>query len=307
MSSPPPAAGEAYEGNDAPAEMAVGDEPVVHGGASPRGSVLGETDKSDATAAANGKGHAPPTSINGTEGSESGTSTVREKQIKFTSGGLPEHTREEDLQNCFGQLGGIEFDTREAAVQSVNKYNEGYFMGNKIKVELSHGGGRTAKYMGEPGSCFKCGSQGHWARECPHHGPGPVSALNRRPPPEPSDRMDREPYRDPRDYRRFSPPPRDYGPPPRIRDYDDYRRPPPPIDRYGVPPPSRYGPPPPDFYRYGPPPPLPPLPPGPYDRYDRRAPPPPGYLPPHRMRSPPRMSDYDRGPPPMRYIVPLPT
>lgn len=37
-------------------------------------------------------------------------------------------------------------------------------MGNKIRVELSHGGGRTAKYSSEPGACFRCGAQGHWAR-----------------------------------------------------------------------------------------------------------------------------------------------
>ncbi len=28
-----------------------------------------------------------------------------------------------------------EFDSREAAEESVAKYNEGYFMGNKIRVE----------------------------------------------------------------------------------------------------------------------------------------------------------------------------
>lgn len=44
------------------------------------------------------------------------------------------------------------------------KYHEGYFMGNKIRVELSRGGGRTAKYTGDPGACFKCGQMGHWAR-----------------------------------------------------------------------------------------------------------------------------------------------
>ena len=56
-----------------------------------------------------------------------------------------------------------EFDSREAAEESVAKYHEGYFMGNKIRVELSRGGGKTAKY-GEPGACFKCGQMGHWAR-----------------------------------------------------------------------------------------------------------------------------------------------
>lgn len=57
-----------------------------------------------------------------------------------------------------------EFDNREAAEESVAKYHEGYFMGNKIRVEISHGGGRTAKYSGDPGACFKCGQMGHWAR-----------------------------------------------------------------------------------------------------------------------------------------------
>lgn len=61
-------------------------------------------------------------------------------------------------------LGVKEFDNREAAEESVAKYHEGYFMGNKIRVELSHGGGRTAKYSGDPGACFKCGQMGHWAR-----------------------------------------------------------------------------------------------------------------------------------------------
>ncbi len=49
-------------------------------------------------------------------------------------------------------------------MESVSEYHEGYFMGNKIRVELSHGGSRTAKYSGEPGACFKCGQHGHWAR-----------------------------------------------------------------------------------------------------------------------------------------------
>jgi hypothetical protein len=57
-----------------------------------------------------------------------------------------------------------EFETREAAEESVAKYNEGFFMGNKIRVEISRGGGRFAKFSGDPGACFKCGQMGHWAR-----------------------------------------------------------------------------------------------------------------------------------------------
>lgn len=42
-------------------------------------------------------------------------------------------------------------------------------MGKQIRVEMSHGGGRTAKYNGDPGACFKCGNVGHWARYYPLH------------------------------------------------------------------------------------------------------------------------------------------
>ncbi|KIY51321.1 hypothetical protein FISHEDRAFT_64320 [Fistulina hepatica ATCC 64428] len=241
------------------------------------------------------------------------------KPNKVYIGGLPENTRPEDLQNCFGKIGNIvnielkvgygfvEFDSREAADESVAKYNEGFFMGNKIKVEISRGGSRN-KHAGEPGACFRCGMMGHWARECPAY---PAAALQPRRPLEPplTDRIQRDYVpRDygrieypPRDYRRPPSPPRDYRgypPPPVRRDYDDYyRRAPVMPDR------ERYGPPPMDMrdaaYRS--------MPPAiPYDRYDRRdryaAPVAP--IPVGRPRTPPRYrEDLERAAlPPRDYV-----
>ena len=109
--------------------------------------------------------------------------------------GLPEHARIEDLQNCFGKIGTVlnvevkyvcqarpeptaypgtlihrpgygfvGFESREAAEESIAKYNDAFFMGNIIRVALSHRGLGGAKYNGGLGPCFKCWQLGHWVR-----------------------------------------------------------------------------------------------------------------------------------------------
>ncbi|KIK15877.1 hypothetical protein PISMIDRAFT_8819 [Pisolithus microcarpus 441] len=249
------------------------------------------------------------------------------KPNKVYIGGLPENTRPEDLRNGFGKLGNIinielktgygfvEFDNRRSAEESVAKYHEGYFMGNKVRVEMAHGKGRATKRIEDPGACFKCGENGHWAKECSrqssHSRSGAVTEstlLDRLHPRDYATSRDYSAHRDDtgryasresryydsspppsRDYRRLPSPPkdqRDYPmPPPRSsRDYDEYRTRGPPSSRYDR---SGYER---DSFSSR----NPPAPPRDYDRYDRR-PVDDRYEPPvsGRPRTPP-------GPPPSR-------
>ncbi|KAG9045558.1 hypothetical protein FS837_006102 [Tulasnella sp. UAMH 9824] len=269
------------------------------------------------------------------------TNAYRPKMIKVDLnkiyvGNLPVNTREDDLEGCFGEMGRIlgvelkvgygfvEFETREQAERAVQKYDGGLFLGNKIRCEVSHGGGKTAKFAGEPGACFKCRQPGHWARECPNEAVDPNWRDNWKPPHKrhndhqarphpPNEDLTQHPmrpsggYRD--DYRNEPPsrmPPRDYRPDPLARDMRDYRnaregRPlSPPMAAARPPYPRDY-----DDYRGGPPPRGPPAPPpvstGPYDSRGAPPPDPRAYdmRSPYEARPPPMYggSEYDRPPP----------
>lgn len=200
-------------------------------------------------------------------------------------------------------------------------------MGNKIRVELSHGRGRATRRSDDPGACFRCGETGHWARECPRlqsrpprgssHEVGLIERLPPRdylpprdfgpparyPPPQDARYYDYAPLPPGRDFRRPLSPIRDQrdylpGPPPRPRDYDDYR-----MRGPAPPPPSRYD----RLYdRDAPPRAYPP--PRDFDRYERRPPsddryPSTNSRPRTPPGPPPRRDDYDR---PLRDYIPRP-
>ncbi|KAI9347398.1 hypothetical protein DFJ73DRAFT_626080 [Zopfochytrium polystomum] len=69
----------------------------------------------------------------------------------------------------------------------------------KLVVEWSRGGRRS----GDANECFKCGKEGHWARDCPGNdrGGGRSRSRSRSPPRRRSPPRDRERDRD-RDYTR---------------------------------------------------------------------------------------------------------
>jgi len=209
-------------------------------------------------------------------------------KLRIYVGNLSTRTKQKDLEELFskigklrevslkGHFGFVEYDDDRDAEEAVRKLDDIELDGSRIKTEFARDKSDRAPRPGT-GKCFKCGVEGHWARECGKEKRG--SSPPRRSPPYRSrsppprrygydsyDRYDpyyrdrgpppawdeyyddpyrRDPYRDP--YRDSYRPPYDY----RDRDYyrDDYRGPP-PRDYRGPPPRSRYSPP----RREGPPP-----------------------------------------------------
>ncbi|KAH8928514.1 hypothetical protein BT69DRAFT_526552 [Atractiella rhizophila] len=114
-------------------------------------------------------------------------------------GGIPDGATEEDLRDCFGQLGPVmsvdlkkgygfvEYEYPSSARDAIAKYHEGHFLGAQIRVELSTSHHapvpnhkksfsapdavsqrkkRASKVKEGSEACYKCGLAGHWPRDC---------------------------------------------------------------------------------------------------------------------------------------------
>jgi len=207
-----------------------------------------------------------------------GSRKVSNKKTKIFVGNIHKDTESEELKGLFAVYGNVietdilsnygfvHMSDEGEALQAIRNLDGYELHGLRLRVQESTSRVRPNAGMGNPDQCYRCGSSGHWSKECPRDSRGgpPRGSYH--------DRMERRGY----GAMRYDP----YPPPPPM---------PPAFARY------RGG-----YYdedpyerRYGP---LPPPPPHHVDPYDRRPPPPPpsDYLRYSRRSPPPRYP----GPPP---------
>lgn len=61
----------------------------------------------------------------------------------------------------------VHMENMDDAMEAINKLDNAAFKGKLMSVKLSTSRLRTAPGMGDRASCYRCGEEGHWSKECP--------------------------------------------------------------------------------------------------------------------------------------------